>query len=273
MSDVFRITSFWDVSRWGFFSGAVVLFLLQLLPVSDHREKIICGAVLLITLISFLMTGTRAPLLALISLSLLLTLSDRKMRRYAIVLILFLIVFAGTIPKYQARIFSIFQVQLTGEKLVSKNQSNLDRFNMWKVAIDFYKEQPLLGTGLGNSETPLRNYLQLKDLAYIDSYVSTGFSYRDQHSSYLTALVQFGLIFTVISFLLFAVIFIKTFIVFWKTRDFLARFSLIGLSYCFIVFFFYSSLASYEAFVFFISLSLGAIRFSSEFSPIAKDNP
>ncbi len=264
MSESFRITSFWDISRWGFFSGIFVLFLLQLLTISKPLEKLIYGILLSITLIPFLMSNTRAPLLALTISILLLLLSDQKLRKYALYLIAAMIIFAGTIPKYQERIVSIFQVQRVQEKLISSNQSNLDRLNMWKVAFDFFQEQPFFGTGFGNSEIPLRNYLQRKDSGYINSYVSEGFSYRDQHSSYWSTLVQFGLIFTAIIFSVVAIIFVKTFFVFSKTKDFISRFSLIGLCYCFIVFFFYSALSSYEASVFFILLSFGALRISKK---------
>ena len=273
MSDAFRVTSFWDISRWGFFSGLIILFLLQLLAISKRYERVTYGLLFTITLIPFLLTNTRAPLLALTALSILLILSDRSVRKYGLFLIAFLLIFAGTIPKYQERFLSIFQVHLAEEKLVSTNQSNLARLNMWKVATDFYLEQPFFGTGYENSEMPLRNFLQQKGSAYIKNYVSQDFSYSDQHSSYVTTLVQFGLIFTVISFLLYAVIFTKTFIYFWKTKDFISRFSLMGLSYCIIIFFFYSALSSYEASVFFVLLSLAALCYSSEPIPVPADIP
>ncbi len=262
MSDAFRVTSYWDVSRWGFFSGFSILLLLQLLAVSNAREKIIYGSILSFTLLPFLFTNARAPLLALTIISSILIFSDRKVRKYALLFLAFVMLFGGTIPKYQERFLSIFQLQRHEEKLVPTNQSNLARINMWNVALDFYKEQPFFGTGYENSETPLRQFLISKGDLYNARYVSDEFSNSDQHSSYLTALVQFGLIFAGLSFSLFFIIFIKVWVVFRKQKSFIRRFSLIGLSYCFIIFFFYSALSSYEAAVFFVLLSLGALSFN-----------
>lgn len=271
MSDAFRITSFWDVSRWGFLSGFALLLLLQLLAVSKHRERMIYGTAFVFSLIPFLLTNTRAPLLALVIISIGLILSDARIRKYAALLVFSLIVFAGTIPSYQERFASIFQVQIKGEKLVSTNQSNLGRLNMWKVAIDFFKEQPIFGTGFEKSSEPMRNFLQRQDPEYIKSYVSQEFSLSDQHSSYLTSLVQFGFLFTFLCLLIFSAIFVKTGLALVINKPYTARIALVGLTYCFIVFFFYSAFSSYEAALFFALLSLGVLTFSNEPKPSRAD--
>ena len=145
------------------------------------------------------------------------------------------------------RIKSIFAVQVQSEQFTSADPSNAGRLHMWKVALDFFQEQPFFGTGFESTEVPLRKFIENKGAEYSDRFTKTEFSYRDQHSSYLNTLVQMGALFFTYCWIGIIIIFYQIVIAFWRARTKNSLYVLAGSLYCFIVFIFYSAFNSYEA--------------------------
>ncbi|MBC7458550.1 MAG: O-antigen ligase family protein [Bdellovibrionaceae bacterium] len=257
MSENFRIASFWDVSRWGFFTGLSILTLFLVLheKISSrvHTRLFILFS---LTLISFIVSNTRGPLIALLIVFALLSLTGFKILRNAVIFSIILFSFLLFNSPTFDRVKSIFSVEMRDQKITSNNKSNASRLYMWKVAKDFFSEQPLLGTGYESSEKPLKAFLQKQDSSYVAEISTTEFSYNDQHSSYINSLVQMGFIFFMLCWGLIFYIFFKELLRYLKTRNHFNRFCLALLIYCFIVFVFYSSFNSYESLVVFITLAI-----------------
>lgn len=257
LSDNYRIASFWDIGRWGFFAGFAVLTLFFILheKLSDGLKKkllILFG----LTFVTFILSNARAPLIALIIIFSLVSFTSIKFFKNTLVLFLISFYFLLFNPALSERVKSIFSVSVNSEKITSTHKSNASRLNMWKVAFDFYKEQPFFGTGFENTKAPLKIFLQKQDRAYLESFTAIEFSYNDQHSSYVNSLVHMGIIFFALCWSFIFYIYFKYFKFYLKTKDPILRYHLAGLTYCLIIFIFYSGFSSYESIVFFALLTL-----------------
>ncbi len=117
MSDNFRIASFWDISRWGFFSGIAVLILFFTWhQLSLRKHKMLFGALLIFTAISFALTNTRATAVAALAGLIFFAATDRRMIKTLLVGIAAASVFIFLTPKFQQRVQSIFAVNITDGK-------------------------------------------------------------------------------------------------------------------------------------------------------------
>ena len=259
MTSNFRIRSFWDSSRWGFFTGFFVLVLsLLYYEKLEHKFKSYLLPSLVLFSIVFLLSNTRGPLLSLFLILTLVSLTKaRAMMRKQVALAIF-IVFLGFVANKTAfeRLTSIFAVQIDGAQITSKDPSNAGRLHMWKVAIDFFQEQPWFGSGFESTTEPLKKFIENKSSAYTDTFTKVEFSYNDQHSSYLSSLIQMGLIFFVICWGGILIIFTSGFKNYLKSKENAQLYYLAGLAYCFIILIFYSSFNSYESILLFILLTL-----------------
>jgi len=156
--------------------------------------------------------------------------------------------------KYRKEVVSISDLR--------NNVSNMTRLSLWKVGIDFTKEQPFFGTGSNNSEQYFIAFFNSMPKTYQEKYHLAIDHTRDWHNSYLQILVQNGL-FVLIGFLYMLIaIFIRL------TRKFRHvnrhdRPALIGAILVMIGFgssqFFHSELFSYGAVIFYLLL-YGGLR-------------
>ncbi len=257
MSDQFRLASFWDVSRWGYFLGLVIIALfLQLQEKLEIKLKLWLLFLLGLSGVSLVLTNSRAPVLALFVLFGLLAVTQRKLFKNILFVFLIGSSFLFFNPQIQKRIQSIFAVQVINGEISSTHASNSARFTMWKIAFDFFRVNPWFGTGFESTEKPLKEFIESQGPQYLEKFNMAEFSYNDQHSSYINILVQMGGIYFLVFFsALFGLIFIalKSFI---SNPDPFSRLLLANLVYCLVIFIFYSALSSYESVVFFISLAL-----------------
>lgn len=256
-----RVPSFWDISRWGLFLASSLLGLMALSKYfSDKKQKLyfwLTQSIVVLSVICLLLSNTRAPwLAAVVGAFVFFCLNPRMFKIFSGYFLVLALCFAA-VPDLRYRVSSMFEVQKSADgKITSADASNAGRLHMWAVALDFYKEQPWFGTGFENTESYLREYLDRRGEDYKAKYVTTEYSYRDQHSSYLSTLVQMGAVFSV----LFWGVMIYLFVGFSKnwlqTRSLWAS-ALMTLMICHAVLFvFYSSNNSYDMVVLFPFIGL-----------------
>lgn len=255
-----RVESFWDIGRWGtFLAVATVAMASQFREVFTSKQKFVykvCFSILLLmATLCLILSNTRAPWMgALIGLFFLIVLKSRV--RYSILLYLAIVISVISVtPPLKERFSSIFKIQRTESgKISSSDLSNAGRLHMWKVALDLSKENLLWGVGFENTEGPLREFLSRQTQEYRDAYTTIEYSYRDQHSSYISSLLQLGLCFSVLLWLMSYSVLFKSIISYYNNN---LRGSLLAPSImiCFFVeFFFYTSINTFEATLFFSAL-------------------
>lgn len=272
--DEFRIASFWDIGRWGTVIGIATistgLFSINYKffknDVLFWEKKWFNLILFFLSLASLILSNTRGPLLfTIISIStaLLLQLDIRKIFLSFILILGLSTVGIYSSPKITSRLQSIFDIKKdkNNQNITSSNPSNLGRLNMWKVAIDFWKENKFTPTGFGQYEKPLNDFLKTKDPQYIDDYTRIEFSHHDTHNSYLYMLIQIGIIFTIAFWLVVFYYLTVNIKYIWKLPKGSLDQTLILTSYAIILYHLclglvYSSLVSYESITFFIPLGI-----------------
>lgn len=262
-----RINAFWDVLRWGSFLSISVIGLLSLLIYfSDRKNKRSSSVILSLFLLSSVCLGlanARAAWLATsIGCLVLLILYPRVIKFVAV----FGVIAALLVSLNQGireRVYSIVSIEKSEDgKMTSKDKSNEGRLHMWQVGAEFFWLQPWFGTGFENSEKLLREFVQSKP-GYVEKYVTSEFSYRDQHSSYLTSFIQFGAIFSLIFWVVIGYLVYCHLRDWWKNRNLWSG-SIVAISIAHLTMFvFYSSVLSYEMTLFFPFLPLLAKNFVS----------
>ncbi len=256
-----RVESFWDIGRWGtFLAVATVAMASQFRSVFTSKKtmlyKVCFSLLLLLSTFCLILSNTRAPWMgALIGLFFLVILKTRV--RYSILIylaVVIAIVFAT--PAIKERFESIFKINKNENgKISSTDPSNAGRLHMWKVAFDLFKENPIFGVGFENTEKPLKEFLSRQTQEYRDSYTTIEYSYRDQHSSYISFLVQMGIIFSALIWILSAYLFLQNLNKYLK-NNFRGSLLPAAVLVCFFIeFVFYSSLNTFESTLFFMALT------------------
>jgi O-antigen ligase len=255
-----RVPSFWDISRWGLFTGLALVFLMASLMKKDLSSKWRAGLLFLLVLdfSCVILSNNRGPWLAFGVSSIFFLLLYPKIWKIIVpVFVAFGLVFVSS-KSLSARLHSITAVQAeAGGQFTSRDKSNEGRLNMWKVASDFFKEQPWFGTGFENSEAPLKKFLERQTPGYRAKYTTVEYSYRDQHSSPMTILVQFGLLFFVAFWLVVASACFLLFQVWRRKKSLFPAVILSGLVFHLVLCLFYTSFLSYEIVSFIPLLVLG----------------
>lgn len=258
-----RVTAFWDIGRWGVFLSvtSVVLLALTCSPqIADKRKKMAFAFLFVLSCVLLALANTRAPWIAFgVAFTLFCLLPPRRWG-YLFGFISVVVLVALLNSGIRSRLVSIAEVKKDGAgRITSTNESNAGRLHMWKVALDFYKEQPWFGTGFENVESPLRAFLSGQSAEYLEKYTKIEFSYRDQHSSYLAVLVQMGVFFFVVFWLYWVWILVGSLIAAIKGIEGGKILFLVLLSHL-IIFVFYSSFGSYEMVALFPFLVLLKIK-------------
>lgn len=254
-----RITGFWDIGRWGVFLAVacIVLFCVYMAPSKKDRMKK-GGLFFLFALSSvcLVLSNTRAAWLAFIVSFVVFCFLPPRRLKYLFSLLALVVVLLLSNEGLRSRFFSVIEVSkdATG-RITSTDNSNAGRLHMWKVALDFYKEQPWFGTGFESTEKPLRAFIEKQSPEYLEKYTRVEFSYRDQHSSYLAILVQMGTIFFVIFWAFLGLIFIRSLRGARRGSEREKILFLVLLSHL-VIFVFYGSFSSYEMAVLFPFLVL-----------------
>lgn len=253
-----RVRSFWDVSRWGVYlaSSLIGLFALMLhfkakAKENENRSKNknrtkLMQILIVIVLICLLLANSRAPWLAAAFGGGVFTfLFPRILKFFAILAttVALCLVFSTGLRE---RVLSVANVQKAADGTVtSTDRSNEGRLYMWKVGAEFFKEQPWFGTGFENTEKYLRDFIDRKP-GYREKYVTSEFSFRDQHSSYLTMLVQMGALFCLAFWSIFIYLTWILFKCWWKTRSLYSGAMVALIATHLLIFVFYTSIQSYE---------------------------
>ncbi len=251
-----RVASFWDILRWAYFCATAVTLLFSILIKTNFLGKKIWKIIFILfvmTLVSLVLTSSRGAWVGALVGMFCALISQRKSLKYYLgygILVCLLVMTSGGV---RDRIFSIFKVERHGTQITSEDGSNAGRLHMWKVALDLYQEVPLFGVGFKNSKPALDEYLSRQSSDYVKTYTSVEYSYNDQHSSYMTLLLQFGGIYFLIIYGFFLV-------VTYRARR--EEIYIPSLICSFAVFFFYSAIASFEAVIIFSLISFLILNIS-----------
>lgn len=244
-----RVPSFWDISRWGVFSGLALVLLAGALMVKGTPLRRRTGLFLLgiLDFSCLLLSNNRGPWLAFAISAIVFFILYPKLWKLIIPMAAVFMAVVLSSRSLSIRVNSIAAVQTTQDgHMTSTDKSNEGRLHMWKVALDFFKEQPWFGTGFENSEEPLKNFLARQEPEYRKKYTSVEYSYRDQHSSPLTTLVQNGLLFFVTFWSIViagALCWLKEW---WREKSLFSATILAALVFHLVLCFFYTSFLSYE---------------------------
>ncbi|UYL08308.1 O-antigen ligase family protein [Bdellovibrio sp. SKB1291214] len=248
-----RVTSFWDISRWGYFlsCSAVVLFgLIGHKPTWDKAtrlEKISMAFLLALSLVFLVLANTRGPFLAAIVGIGLLGISNKRSLKmlggFVLFTVLSLLVVPGTLDRFQ----SSFSAKKENGVITSQNASNAGRLHMWQVNVQLAKEQPFFGTGFETAEKPLRAFIEKQGEEFREKYIDHEFSFKDQHNAYLHTFVQLGVFYFLFIWSLVGALMFLTVRAFFKGDDILVKIAFALILNQLFVFIFYSSVSSYEA--------------------------
>lgn len=172
------------------------LILVYLPLLNKHIKTAICG-ILLFTLgtVATILTGCRGAYIALLAEFILLSFLTYRILKpyYKKIFITISSIIAGisafvllSVASLRARIFSIFAMR--------NDSSNSFRFNVYNSCIEMFKDNWLLGIGVGN-----QNFREIYGL-----YMRTGFDALSAYNIYLETAVESG-IFALIAFLGFII--------------------------------------------------------------------
>lgn len=168
--------------------------------INKHYKSALLGFFcFVISAIALILTGCRGAYIALfIQIVLLAMLTYRYLKPFYRKIYLYLVAFITTmvtfiiltISSLRARVFSIFAMRA--------DSSNSFRFNVYNSCIEMFKDNWLLGIGVGN-----QNFREIYGL-----YMKTGFDALSAYNIYLETAVESG-IFALSAFIIFLMINIK----------------------------------------------------------------
>lgn len=255
-----RVASFWDLGRWGVFVASSFLALLalyQYFQSKGNQRKYIFLGLSLLGLFCLFVSNTRAPWVAALLSCFVLCWLNPKLFRLLLFYVVLCVIAVFSSAGLRERIASIYNVEKSADgAYTSTDASNAGRLNMWKLAMVFYQRQPWFGTGFENTEKPLREFISTQDDEFRSRYITAEYSYRDQHSSYVSTLVQMGMLFSLIFWGVLLWLFTKHIIV-WRGGSSLWASFVIALFFCHgVLFAFYTSSSSYEMLAFFPFVAL-----------------
>lgn len=245
-----RVTAFWDMGRWGIFlavSCIVLVCLQHSKNLTLARWRKVFDLLFVLAGAALILSNSRGPWLALILAFIIFCFLPPRRLKYLVVLGAFLSGLLVVSGEFRQRFLSAMEVHWDeGGKITSVDNSNAGRLHMWKVALDFFKEQPWFGTGFRATEAPFRDFLERQPVEYKEKYVYGEFSYTDQHSSYLTILVEMGVIYFFIFWGYFALVLKEAFFEAYFQSKETAKVTLLVLVVHLFIFIFYRSVQSYE---------------------------
>ena len=174
--------------------STLILFFLPLF--NKHYKTALLGlGIFCLSIVSLVLTGCRGAYIGLFFELVLLTVFTYKFLKPVYkklflllsgILSTFAALFVISIASLRARVFSIFAMR--------SDSSNSFRFNVYNSCIDMFKDNWLLGIGVGN-----QNFREIYGL-----YMRTGFDALSAYNIYLETAVESG-IFALIAFLSFII--------------------------------------------------------------------
>ena len=249
-----RVSSFWDILRWAYFLAVAITILFAILIKTDFinaRTRKFVFLLLVMAVTSLVLTASRGAWMGALVGTFCVLITQRKSFKYYLGygVLVFLILFSNTGIRH--RVLSSFDIKREQGKITSEDGSNAGRLHMWKVASDLYQEVPFFGVGFNNSKASLKEFIEKQNPEYAQKYTRVEYSYNDQHSSYMTLLLQFGGIFFIFLYGFLLVVTVKA------RRE---EIYIPAIMCSYVVYFFYSAIVSFEAVVIFGLISLMILK-------------
>ncbi|MEK6750115.1 MAG: O-antigen ligase family protein [Pseudomonadota bacterium] len=259
---VSRIDSFWDLGRWGVLLSCVTVALYVYATATDtevSKKRIYWGA-WGVALVFLVLAGQRAPWVAASIGMLLVSLTSRRRFIAGLGVAGVIAVLMLSLPGLRHRVESVGAVHTQGSIVTSTDGSNAARLHMWQVALDFFREQAWFGVGFKNTETPLRAFLERQSTQYRGDHLVGEFSINDQHSSYLSVLVERGVLFSLIFGGLIVYILLSSIknLMHNPSAALLTSYAVCMVN--FVIYVFYTSIQSFESLPLFLGLAYIALR-------------
>ncbi len=254
-----RIGSFWDVGRWGEILAYSIIFTLPFLLNRDSSKLFKLLFILFISssVICLILSGSRAPILAIIISSFILILFTRPKVLLFSFFSLCLLFFS-----LQKTDFGITaQNRLESITNTTSDASNISRIKMWQSGLEFFKfkfnhqpEDIILGSGLLHFNDEFYKFMSKNyDIEEIKLKTMNNFSFSDSHNSYIDMLNKLGL------FYLSLYISLLTSIILYLLKEAPTPWTQAGISLILthlIMSFFYTSYLEYQTIVLFSLLAL-----------------
>lgn len=254
-----RIESFWDVGRWGEILAYSIIFTLPFLLNRDSSKLFKLLFILFISssVICLILSGSRAPILAIIISSFILILFTRPKVLLFSFFSLCLLFFS-----LQKTDFGITaQNRLESITNTTSDASNISRITMWQSGLEFFKfkfnhqpEDIILGSGLLHFNDEFYKFMSKNyDIEEIKLKTMNNFSFSDSHNSYIDMLNKLGL------FYLSLYISLLTSIILYLLKEAPTPWTQAGISLILthlIMSFFYTSYLEYQTIVLFSLLAL-----------------
>ncbi|WP_248363990.1 O-antigen ligase family protein [Vibrio cholerae] len=254
-----RIGSFWDVGRWGEILAYSIIFTLPFLLDRDSSKLFKLLFILFISssVICLILSGSRAPILAIAISSFILILFTRPKVLLFSFFSLCLLFFS-----LQKTDFGVTaQKRLESITNTTSDASNISRITMWQSGLDFLKfkfnhqpEDIILGSGLLHFNDEFYKFMSENyDIEEIKLKTMNNFSFSDSHNSYIDMLNKLGL------FYLLLYISLLTSIIFNLLKETPTPWTQAGISLILthlIMSFFYTSYLEYQTIVLFSLLAL-----------------
>ncbi|EJL6983793.1 O-antigen ligase family protein, partial [Vibrio cholerae] len=186
-----RIGSFWDVGRWGEILAYSIIFTLPFLLDRDSSKLFKLLFILFISssVICLILSGSRAPILAIAISSFILILFTRPKVLLFSFFSLCLLFFS-----LQKTDFGVTaQKRLESITNTTSDASNISRITMWQSGLDFLKfkfnhqpEDIILGSGLLHFNDKFYKFMSENyDIEEIKLKTMNNFSFSDSHNSYI----------------------------------------------------------------------------------------
>lgn len=194
-----RIGSFWDIGRWGEILAYSIIFTLPFLLDSDSSKLFKLHFILFIfsSIICLILSGSRAPILAIAISSFILILFTRpKVLLFSFFSLCLLFV------SLQKTDFGITaQNRLESITNTTSDVSNISRIIMWKSGLEFFKfkfnhqpEDIILGSGLLHFNDKFYKFMSKNyDIEEMKLKTMNNVSFSDSHNSYIDMLNKLGL--------------------------------------------------------------------------------
>ncbi len=254
-----RIGSFWDVGRWGEILAYSIIFTLPFLLDRDSSKLFKLLFILFISssVICLILSGSRAPILAIAISSFILILFTRPKVLLFSFFSLCLLFFS-----LQKTDFGVTaQKRLESITNTTSDASNISRITMWQSGLDFLKfkfnhqpEDIILGSGLLHFNDKFYKFMSENyDIEEIKLKTMNNFSFSDSHNSYIDILNKLGL------FYLLLYISLLTSIILHLLKEAPTPWTQSGISLILthlIISFFYTSYLEYQTIVLFSLLAL-----------------
>lgn len=254
-----RIGSFWDVGRWGEILAYSIIFTLPFLLNRDSSKLFKLLFILFISssVICLILSGSRAPILAIVISSFILILFTRPKVLLFSFFSLCLLFFS-----LQKTDFGITaQNRLESITNTTSDASNISRITMWQSGLEFFKfkfnhqpEDIILGSGLLHFNDEFYKFMSENyDIEEIKLKTMNNFSFSDSHNSYIDMLNKLGL------FYLSLYISLLTSIILYLLKEAPTPWTQAGISLILthlIMSFFYTSYLEYQTIVLFSLLAL-----------------